>query len=250
MDCYAGKSNIVNVQVLNNGNFASLSDEDIVTYSVYDINGQIVNNLENQRIEVSDQNRTMLMINIPADANTIQEGSDYNTRIVEVSYTLEGNIHNVRQSYRVVPFSPYTVVEKDVRDLLGIPDTVLTDDMIDVFAGYLYLKNRFNDIENLTNALTTPGIKQVKANRAVAISTALNLKTTIPLLIPRLESDSVISQTRYTFDLEDFYKIFDDLSAELDDIIGELEDETAEERYSPDLFIIGSIDNIVTGASS
>lgn len=247
MDALAGADFIINIPIIENGDYASLEPTDVITYSVYDIAGGIVDDLQNIEVPVLENNKNLLKINVPAEANSISEGSAFDIRFVIINYTLQGINHTIRQSYRVIPLIPYSCTENDVRNVLGLPGTVLTDDMIDIYKGYLELTSKS---AKLDEKLRSTGIEHLKCDRAITLSTALQLKTTIPLLVPRLESDSIVSQTRYTFSLDDFMKLFDEIEDELNGLLDEIDEEDISSTYSPDMFVVGDINNIFTGEDS
>ena len=116
--------------------------------------------------------------------------------------------------------------------------------MIDVYVGYLKSKAI---ISNLDEILTSGSIKSTLANRMIAIRTALALRTTIPLLVPKIETESVVSQTRYTFTLDDFKNLFDALEEELDNITAEITEENVL-TYTETMFVVGNRTDEFTGA--
>lgn len=244
LDAFNNKNFLVTFTINDNDEYASLTNDDFAKFSVYDLSGKVINELENVNIEITDENRTLLRIDIPAEANVIPEGYSFANRVVVFNYSLNGIQHSIRKNYRIVPFVPYTVNEHDVRNLLGLPDTILEDSMIDIYVGYLKSKAI---ISNLDEILVSGTIKSTLANRMIAIRTALSLRTTIPLLTPKMESESVVSQTRYTFSLDDFNKLFDSLEEELDNITADIMEENVL-SYADTMFVIGNRTDEFTGA--
>lgn len=244
LDAFENKNFLVTFIINDKDEYATLSNGDIVEFSVYDLSGKIVNELENIEVEITEENRTLLGISIPAEANIIPEGHNFTNRVVILNYTLNGVQHSLRKNYRVVPFVSYTVNEDDVRNLLGLPNTILEDSMIDVYAGYLKSKDL---ILNLDEVLINGTMKSTLANRAIAINTALSLRTTIPLLTPKIETESIVSQTRFTMTLDDFNNIFDTLEGELETLISQITDENVL-SYTETMFIVGNRTDEFTGA--
>lgn len=244
LDAFKDKNFLVTFVINDNDEYASLTNDDFATYSIYDLSGNIINNTENVTVELTDENRTVIKIDIPSEVNVIPEGSAFSNRVVILNYTLNGVQHSLRKNYRVVPFIPYVANEHDVRNLLGLPETILEDSMIDVYVGYLKSKAI---IENLDEILTSGSVKSTLANRMIAIRTALALRTTIPLLVPKIETESVVSQTRYTFTLDDFKNLFDALEEELDNITAEITEENVL-TYTETMFVVGNRTDEFTGA--
>lgn len=244
LDAFKDKNFLVTFVINENNEYASLTDEDHATYSIYDLSGNVINNIENVAVELTDDNRTVIKIEVPSEVNFIPEGSAFSNRVVVFNYTLNGIQHSLRKNYRVVPFIPYVTNEHDVRNLLGLPETILEDSMIDVYVGYLKSKAI---ISNLDEILTSGSIKSTLANLMIAIRTALALRTTIPLLVPKIETESVVSQTRYTFTLDDFKNLFDALEEELDNITAEITEENVL-TYTETMFVVGNRTDEFTGA--
>lgn len=244
LDAFKDKNFLVTFVINDNDEYASLTDDDYATYSIYDLSGNVINNIENVTVELTDENRTVIKIEIPSEVNFIPEGSAFSNRVVVLNYTLNGVQHSLRKNYRVVPFIPYVTNEHDVRNLLGLPETILEDSMIDVYVGYLKSKAI---IYNLDEILTSGSVKSTLANRMIAIRTALALRTTIPLLVPKIETESVVSQTRYTFTLDDFKNLFDALEEELDNITAEITEENVL-TYTETMFVVGNRTDEFTGA--
>ena len=46
MDIFNGKKAVIKIPVMNNDNYAELTDEDYVSYSLYDLEGNIVDDIE------------------------------------------------------------------------------------------------------------------------------------------------------------------------------------------------------------
>lgn len=249
MDIFNGKKAIIKIEITKDDNYASLSDNDVINYSLYDLEGNIVDDIENKKIDVSDlSDKTMIYIEIPGEANIIPSGKTFDSRILIVEYTLDEVKYSLRKNYRVVPFVPYVCNADDVRSLLGVSSTMIEDSAIDIYGGYLKCKSLFEDSSTLDNLLLLGNQQTTLANRAISICSALAFKLSLALIVPKIESDGVTSQTRFTMTMEDFEKLFDNLEDELNDIVAELEGEDLEDRYSPDLFIVGDLTDTFTGS--
>lgn len=244
LDAFENKNFLITFMINDKDEYASLTNDDRVSVSIYDLSGNIVNGFEDENIEITDENRTLLEINVPAEINTIPENSLFTNRIVVLNYTLNGVQHSIRKTYRVIPFVSYVVDENDVRNLLGLPEMILEDSMIDVYGGYIKSKEL---VKNLDETLISGTIKSTLANRLIAINSALSLRTTIPLLTPKIETESVVSQTRYTFTLDDFNKLFDSLEGELDSLVSQITDENIM-SFSDTMFVVGNRTDEFTGA--
>lgn len=248
MDIFNNKPLSISLRIDEEDAYASFSEEDRAFYSLYDINGNIVDNLENKSINVEElQDPSCLIIDIPSEANIIGEDELFSMRFVVVDYSINGSQKSKRLSYRVIPFETYTCTNDDVRNLLGVSSTVIEDSMIDIYGAYLKCKSLFDDDTLLDSSLKSYGLKSILANRAIAICSALTFRNSLMLLTPKIESDGVASQTRFTMSAEDFAKLFDDLQDELEELISDLLDEDAGSSYSPELFVVGNLTDTFTG---
>ena len=140
MDVFNGKKLTIKIPVMNNDNYAELADDDVVVYSLYNMEGEIVADLEDQEIDVIDlDSRSFIEITIPEEANIIDDSKDFDNRLLTVDYTLNGVDRSERRNYRIIPFVPYTCGANDVRTMLGVGSTVIEDDMVDIYSAYLNL---------------------------------------------------------------------------------------------------------------
>lgn len=248
MDIFSNTPASISFNVNDDDCYESFTSADSINYSLYDVNGNIVDDLQNINVDVYDfMEKSTVTITIPSEANTLSEGESFSTRILIVNYTLDNVAKTKRISYRVIPFVPYTCTNDDVRNLLGVSSTVIEDSMIDIYGAYLKCKGLFDEDTSLDSFLTSYGLKAVLANRAISICSALTFRNSLMLMTPKIESDSVVSQTRFTMSAEDFAKLFDDLEAELQDLLGELLDEDAVSSYNPELFVVGELTDTFTG---
>lgn len=248
MDVFNNKKATITLDVMSEtGDYAQLEDDDVVEYSLYDINGDIVDDIDSLSIDPYDlQDKSKIVITIPKEANVIEDGDIFSNRILIVNYTLNGTPKESRISYRVIPFVPYVCNKDDVRRTLGVSSTIIEDDMIDLYSSYLKSSSMLAD-GLLEESLKSSGLKSIKANRIIVINSALTFKNSLMLMTPKIESDSVVSQTRFTMSAEDFEKLFDDLNDELQDLLAELSEDDWVDSYNPDLFVVGDLTDTFTG---
>lgn len=227
---------------------SQFDDGDYITYSLYDLEGNVIDDINNKEVDIYDlSDKSRVSITIPAEANYLDENDNPSNRLIVVDYSIGGVEKSKRIGYKVIPFVPYTCDKDSVRNLLGVSSTVIEDDMIDIYSAYLKCKSLFEDETVLDTSLKSYGIESVKANRAISICSALTFRSSLMLLTPKIESDSVVSQTRFTMSAEDFAKLFDDLQDELDELISDLEEENLVSGYAPELFVVGDLTDTFTG---
>jgi len=248
MDVFNGKKAVVKIPIINNDNYAKLGDNDYVSYSLYDLEGNIVDNIEEDQIDIDAlDSKSFIEITIPEEANVIEEGKEFDNRILIVNYTLNEVDRSERRTYRIIPFVPYVCNANDVRSTLGVASTVIDDEMIDIYSAYLKCKSLLDEPEYLDGYLTSGTQKASIANRAITICAALSFKSSLPLLTPKIESDGVVSQTRFTMTVDDFNKLFDELEGELEELLDEIEDVDVVDSYDHDMFVVGNLTDTFTG---
>lgn len=249
MDVINGKKAVIKIPVMNNDNYAELTDNDYVSYSLYDLEGNIVENIEDEQIDIDSlDSKSFIEITIPEEANIIDDAKEFDNRVLIVNYTLNEVDRTERRSYRIIPFVPYVCNNDDVRKTLGVASTVVEDDMIDIYNAYLKCKSLLDEPEFLDSYLTSGDQKASIANRAITICAALSFRSSLPLLTPKIESDGVTSQTRFTMTVDDFNKLFDALQGELEELLADLEDVDVVDSYEHDMFVVGNLTDTFTGS--
>ena len=244
IDVISGSDFVLNIPLsYNSDSLIELNPtNDTVKYSVFDSSGNIVSNLSNVPLDLDPNNLSTISIPLSSQTNVIEEGKDYNVRFVEVVYTQGNNLNRLRKSYRVIKFAPYTVNETEVRNLFGLDESVIPNDMIDVYSSYIEEKERVEGFDELLNSF---GVKSIKANRMILLRSALALESSLLLIVPRIETDSVVSQTRFTLTLDDFKKLLNDLREELYSLEEEI---SATGEFVPNVsFVVGEVEDIFTG---
>ena len=246
MDVFDSKESTVSIDIKDGDSYAYLTDDDVIRYTLYDSNGNIVENIEDVRIDPSDlEDKSKIVINIPAEANVLLSDEYFSNRILIIDYTVNGLGKQTRYTYRVIPFVSYSCSNDDVRHTLGVSSTVIEDKMIDLYGSYLKSKSLFSDDDLLDSCLKSSTIKCMQANRIITLVSALGFRNSLMLMTPKIESDSVVSQTRFTMSAEDFEKLFDDLNDELEELVGEIEENG--DTYNPELFVVGNLTDTFTG---
>lgn len=218
------------------------SGVDTITYSIAKSNGAVFPDYKDIEAEVSAENTSVIRIPLPAEINKIADDKPYNIRFVEIEYTHEGKKNQLRKSYRIVRFASYTGTEDDVRNLFGVDETIIGNGMIDLYSAYVIECGRINNFEEKLNDF---GDRAIKANRTIVLRAGIALESALALIIPRIETDNTVSQTRFTMTLEDFKRLLDDLKEELNELEDELQDESPFVPTIP--FVMGQIIDNFTG---
>ena len=225
MNVLENKPAVIRVDLIEKGEYITLNstEGDNVTYSLLDSNGNYVNGIVDE-VYPFEGELSSLELYFDAACNTISDEKDSENRFIIVVYTKDGKQTTKRVPYRVIKFVPYTVSEDDVFDAIGVSSTILNEDSIDIYANYLLLKAQIG--QNFVDAIYANDETSIKANRALLLKTAISIESSIPLGVPKIESDNVVSQTRFTFTMEELKELFDDMRNELSDLIDEIADES------------------------
>ena len=225
MNVLENKPAVIQVDLIEKGEYITLNSTngDTVTYSLLDSAGNYVGGIVD---EIYSFEGELSSLSLPFDetCNTISEGKDIENRFIVIVYTKDGKQTTKRVPYKVIKFVPYTVSESDVFDAIGVSPTILNEDSIDIYANYLLLKAEIG--QKYVDAIYADDDTTIKANRALLLKTAISIENSIPLGVPKIESDNVVSETRFTFTMEELKALFDDMRNELKDLIDELADET------------------------
>ena len=225
MNVLENKPAVIQVDLIEKGEYITLNSTngDTVTYSLLDSAGNYVGGIVDE-IYPFEGELSSLSLPFYETCNNISEGKDIENRFIVVVYTKDGKQTTKRVPYKVIKFVPYTVSESDVFDAIGVSPTILNEDSIDIYANYLLLKAEIG--QKYVDAIYADDDTTIKANRALLLKTAISIENSIPLGVPKIESDNVVSETRFTFTMEELKSLFDDMRNELKDLIDELADET------------------------
>lgn len=246
IDVFVATSHTIEIPLIENGeeNFISFQEgRDSIVYSILDTNGVPLENFKEIDLAINATNPSIVQIPLPCDINTIDEDNDFTIRFVDVTCTLNGSYIHKRVPYRIIKFVPYTVTKDEVRNIFGLTSNVITDDMLDLYSSYLKVKQNLGD--RFDEAITSFGLTSQKANRIIALTSAISLEVALPIIVAKIESDSIVSQTRFTMTKDDFMDLISRLKGELEELTDEITGDTADSMALG--FVIGSFDDIFTG---
>lgn len=244
MNVLENKPAVIRVDLIVDDEYITLNSDagDTVTYSLLDSSGEYVNGIADDFYDFTGE-ISSLALSFDETCNTIADNKDSENRFIIIVYTKDGKQTTKRVPYKIIKFVPYTISESDVFDAIGVSPTILNESGIDIYANYLLLKAEIG--QKFVDAIYGDGNLAIKANRALLLKTAISLKSAIPLGVPKIESDNVVSETRFTFTMEELNSLFDDMQNELSDLI----DELAEESYDAGaaVFVVANYTDPFTG---
>lgn len=235
MQAISGSAYTVTFEFMQDGEYV-VPDDASVTYKLYGNDGA---QLSTASVD-TDNNTNTVQIAIASGFNTVASGLDFEQRTVRVSYKLDGKDFTLEQWYYVTGLLNYRVTPRDVVIMMGIKEGEVLFDEIDLIQAYFKVSNAIGST-NFTSALSSGGIKQIKANEAIKITAALDLMRVIELKAFR-KMGNELNYAR--FDKIDFAAIRESMEDALNDAIATASDLTT---TSPGLFLVTSPVNPITG---
>lgn len=244
MNVLENKPAVIRVDLIEKGEYITLdsTNGDSVTYSLLDSSGDYVGGIADETYGFTGEISSLDLF-FDETCNTISQNKDSEKRFIIVVYTKDGKSTTKRIPYKVIKFVPYTVSESDVFDAIGVSPTILNEDSIDIYANYLLLKAEIGS--EYVDAIYSDGESAIKANRALLLKTAISIESSIPLGVPKVETDNIVSETRFTFTMEELKTLFDDMRNELKDLVDELSGSTYDENAA--VFVVANYTDPFTG---
>lgn len=228
----------------NFGNFSKIDTSGAATCSFKVLDSQGVVLYSNDDGEGYHVDKNKVTVEVPSNINVLKNGDLFTQYYLECTVVNEEEFMNktfeFTEAYRVVDFIPISKKESDVRVLLGLDAVSVPDEMIDLYNSYFLLLDEVG--ESFKNALTASGVKSIKANEAIVLKSAIELCPSLKLLVPKSETDSVVSQTR--FDDIGIAELKKDLEGRLSSVLNEI---SGDGDFTAVLLQIGTVEDIVTG---
>lgn len=167
---FSGQDVSVNINFLVNDEFVLPTS---ATYTVRKADGTV---LDSGAITVTSSSEALV---VTAANNALGVGNTFEYRFVSVVFIYNNETYDMTLSYGLMDFVPLTATPKDVRRELGLDDSELPNDEIDINQAYLTLAAIHST--SFTDAFTANDITMLSANRAVAIQAAIDVAESLPL---------------------------------------------------------------------
>lgn len=160
---------------------AVLPDTGSVRLTVRDHAGVALTSFDNLLLVVTGN---QYELTIPGSDNTLGVGNQLENRHIRVTYLVNGQAMQIKDSYKLCQFLPFAVVENDVRALLGLTYEELPDTDIDLYSAYFTLDDYLTTVKLTTTPLkdylVAGTVKSIKANQLVAVQAAIDILPSIP----------------------------------------------------------------------
>lgn len=183
-----------NIDFIEDGEFYT-PDVGSVTYTL----------LDNQNVAISGQtsivvtttaSTTNVVLNIGAAYNIKSSLKDFENRTIHLKGTVGGKPFAIRSRYRLIDSALLILDPNNVRVILGVSDSELPDEDIDVFISYFKYANKYGD--TFKNAFSQGDISALYAESVVYLETAINAVPALRLKVAQTESDGVVRFSRFT----------------------------------------------------
>lgn len=243
---YVTASDTVNINVEFKGSTDELvvPDTGTFSYTVIRLDGTVVLAETTPTLGANDTDTT---ITLTAPTTNKITTNDSETIVLKYEYDVSGTTKIFREYISLVAERKYIITEDSVRNALGATNLILPDEMIDLHASYVSLKNG-TDIGtvDLDNALLSGGYNAQLANNAILYLTAYECLTKLDITLIKTHTEDNITVTHFEADMMAlrskiagrYYKAVSALNSELDSDL----------RTVSDLFIVSNPDpDVITG---
>lgn len=191
------------------------------------------------KLDTSDFTEGKATVALPANSLTLQEGKSYKQCFLTVNVLHGDGGESYNVPFKIISFVPISVTALEVRKLLGVDAYILGDDSVDLYESYYQLSKEQGEV--FSDAIFGDDEdKYFKANRAIALKCAIGLCPTLQVVVPKTETDSIVSQTRFNID---FGALEKSLKSELDAVLSEISGESVPNTE----LLVGSVTDVFTG---
>jgi hypothetical protein len=223
--------------------FASGSPSGAFSYSVYDDDGNIVNGLENEIVTLG-VGAVSARIDVPAAANAVSKPI-FETRTITWTYPTNSGTVNGSHSYVIQKAIPFPATPEGVRQLLGVTESEIPDENIDLMGAYLAFRRPMTDPDaSLAPYVISGDEDSYRITRAIEAMAALEVLPTLQIALAKRFDSGTNSYERWN-------KIeWDNLQAKLAGLVYEatiLVDPLLELAINP-IFVLSIRDDPLTGA--
>jgi hypothetical protein len=256
------------VDITVNGNFV-YPDDNKYTYKIRSMDGTILFSSEEQEVvpeepedsvepiepvsENSQDTETgeiiptdRIIIVIPKEYNTLEEGKLFKSQIVEVSFLYQKKPYTIKKAYRITSFFYFSASPQDVRNYYGLNNGELPDEDIDLNEIYLQLVQKHGN--TFIDCLKSDGVGNIRANRLITLKGVVQVFPSVRLRVNQEENDGSSKFTRYLNKI-DWDSFLDDVQAEIEELENNLtgEETITYTSYTP--FVVGAVTDAITGES-
>lgn len=244
---YIETGNPLNYLVEFKGSLGQLEEPVSFTYSLVRLDGTIITTVS----PVLPTGSTTYLISIAETALTKQNnGQDYDTIFLKISYSTSTKSYVEKLSYFVTDTTQYTVSPNHVRQVIGCSDLELSNEEILIFDAYLEVKNTVDPLVQFDTLLTSGGYRSKLANELILYRSAiLNLPSLQLRLLQSHQEDNIVASRFKGLDLKQLEQEFERryMKAYLA-LNGELGDVLVSAEQFDNFLVFNPTPDVITGA--
>ncbi len=196
----AGKVATLPVSLIHNGQPA-IPDAGTAVLSVFGPTGGLLYTED----LVTGPTDHRVLVTVPAAHNEIT--TSFSRRILSITAERGGVPFHVSATYRLLPTIEYTVRPADVRGFLGVNESELPDEDVDLAHALLDLEFQTSRAV-MSAALTSGEVAELRANEAILYRAAINIIPSLTNRVAQQETDGALSFRRHTRkDFSDLLKV-------------------------------------------
>lgn len=230
----AGESASILIDLIDQAGNYLVPDDSLYSYKIINSKGEVLQEEQEVSIESvsEDSLKDQVIIESNEVANTKSEEEIFSVRYVYVTFTSNGKPYKLKKIYRVVDPVYFTAEPQDVRDVFGVSSSELDDESIDLMENYINLSTKMGEV--FVEAISSGDLSNIRANRLLVLTTALNLFNSIRLRLVESESsgtNSYLRSLKYS-NLEELKQAIKDEIASLEEDLTGLADNITD-NYVP-----------------
>lgn len=177
--------------------FASGAPTGAFSYSLYDEDGNIVDGIQDEVISLG-VGAISARIDVAAASNIVSKPL-FEVRTITWTYPTNSGTVNGSISYVVQKTIPFPATPEGVRQLLGVTDSEVPDDRIDLLGAYLEFRKPLNDPDLSLAPFVTSGDADAYAiTRAIEALAALEVLPTLQIALAARFDSGTNSYERWT----------------------------------------------------
>lgn len=184
-----------------------LADDGSVTWSLRDHTGALVAGMTN--VPLTSGGETTLLINVPASANEIAPGRQFEKRSISVKGLTDGQPFLAGTQYRITPWLNHSVTPSQIWAFIGTDAGELPEADIDITGAYIALSELVGETQ-LVEALNSGTKLEQQANDAIKGLAVLRVLPGVRQRLLKRAEDGTLKAERFAID---FNKLAEDATA-------------------------------------
>lgn len=173
-----------------------LADDGSVTWSLRDHTGALMSGMTNVSLPSSD---TTLLVEVPAAANEIAPGRQFEKRSISIKGLAEGQPFVAGAQYRITPWLNHSVTTSQIWAFIGTDAGELPEADIDITGAYFSLAEMVGETQ-LVEALSSGSKLEQRANDAIKGMAVLRVLPGVRQRLLKRAEDGTLKAERFAID--------------------------------------------------